>query len=363
MGSKKMSSIRSTAELACQLGISRWAVSRALNGRSGVSAETSRRVREAMARSGFLPSPLAQGLRGGRTRYVGICLPELESFYLEPKLELLRAELSGRGFQVIVGMTDGDPANERAMLRQFGALRTAAIVAVASSQPRSVIQALEAQGARLLLVDPLREGHSGGIAVNRRTGMREATAHLLEQGHRRFGLLGILGDTLYTRRRLEGVALACSERGLAARRAVRSIALPDSGGSELQKGFEAAGTILRLRPVPTAILALNDLVALGLIRGLQEAGLAVPGDISVVGYDNREIGAFSTPKLTTIDAHPDALMRQVAADLLAMIEGGVPNRTGTLWPETNLVVRDSSGPATSARPACSGKPSGNSRRG
>lgn len=362
MGSKKNPSIRSTADLAGQLGISRWAVSRALNGRGGVSAETSRRVREAMDRSGFLPNPLAQGLRRGRTRYVGICLPELESFYLEPKLEFLRAEMSRRGFQLIVGMTDGDPGKERAMLREFGALRTAAIVAVASRQPKRVIESLEEEGTPLLLVDPLREGPAGGIAVDRRSGMREAAAHLLDHGHRRLGVLGILGDTLYTRRRLEGVALAFSERGLDALRAVRSIALPDSGGSDLQKGFQAAGGILRLRPVPTAILALNDLVALGLIAGLQAAGVAVPGDLSVVGYDNREIGDFSTPKLTTIDARPDALMRHVAADLLAVIEAGGTRRAATLWLETNLVVRDSSGPATSARPACSGRPSGSSRR-
>lgn len=367
-GNENFQAIRSTADLAGRLGISRWAVSRALNGRPGVSAETARRVREAVERSGFQPNPLAQGLRGGRTRYVGICLPELGSFYLEPKLEFLRAEMAARGYQLMVGMTSGDPEREREMLRQFGSFRVAAAVAVASQQPRRVIHELESQGTPLLLVDPLGAGQAGAVALDRRSGMREAASHLLEHGHRRLGVLGILGDTLYTRKRLEGVAMACTEQGFEVGRTVCSIALPGQAGSDLQRGFQSAGEVLRQRPAPTAILALNDDVALGLIAGLQAAGVAVPGDLSVVGYDNREIGAFSTPKLTTIDARPDELMRLVAGELLAMIESGAKRPARTLWLETKLVARESSGAAplrraTPARTACSGKPSGSSRCG
>ncbi len=334
--------VRSTTELAQQLGLSRWTVSRVINGHDGVHPETVERVRAAMRESGFSPNPLAQGLRRGRTNIIGVCVPDLEDFYLGPKLEALRRTVAAEGFHVMVGMTDGDTATEVETLDHFRLLRAAGVVTLASQlSPKSeAVHRLKETRIPLLLVDPVVAPTPGGLGINRASGMREATRHLLDLGHRRIATLGIDSESFYTHSRFEAIREVLQPRGLEAKR----IPLP-ARASCYEAACNGAEVLFpggrRSAESPTAILAVNDRVAMGLIEGLRVLGLRVPEDVSIIGYDNMEAAAFIAPKLTTIDPCPDELIKRTATRLLQLIRDYDTPPERTVRTPTRLIIRES----------------------
>ncbi len=345
---KAQQPVASTAELARLLGLSRWTVSRVLNGHEGVHPETVERVRRAMQEHHFTPNPLAQGLRRGSTRIIGVCVPELDEFYLTDKLEALRQTLEAAGYHLLVSLATDEEA-EATALDRFHDLRVAGIVVFATRLAgghRTMLRL--AKGAvPLVCVDP-RTGDAppGSLLVDRAHAMREAVEHLAALGHRRFALIGLSGEGRYTRERLAG-----------AQEALRTLDLPEAVRLPLPQAvsFYEAGAIIgeRLaaslgeRRSPTAFLAVNDQVAIGLIRALGKAGLQVPECCSVIGYDRMEVGAYLSPPLTTIDPRPDALMNTCVEQLLAAMS------TGTTTPAQPLVARllprGTTGPAPKER--------------
>ena len=336
--------IRSTAELARQLGLSRWTVSRVINGHDGVHEDTVKRVRDAMRDSGFSPNPLAQGLRRGRTNIIGVCVPEIEDFYLGPKLEFLRRTVSEQGFHLMIGMTDGNPDTEIETLDHLRLLCVAGIISFASQlSPRnSAIARLQEAKIPLLLVDPMTPGTECGLGVDRASGMKEATRHLLDLGHRRFATLGFNSGSVYSCLRLAAIQEVLHSSKPKTKAMLQHLPLPE-GDSLYTAGREAAEAFRREKgkDLPTAVLTINDRVAMGLIDGLRTLGLRVPEDISIIGYDNMEAGAFISPKLTTIDPSPDALMAQTATRLLRLIRNEGDSPDFPFRSPSRLIVRES----------------------
>jgi DNA-binding LacI/PurR family transcriptional regulator len=338
--------VRSTAELAEILGLSRWTVSRALNGHKGVKAETLAAVRAAMAEHGFTPSALAQGLRKGRTAHVGVCVPNLEGFYLGPRLELLREALGARGFRLVLGMSNDDAAEEARVLRDFVALRVAGIATFASRLSDQAFLPLTRDGMPALRIDPLVG--KAELGVDRTCGMQEATAHLLALGHERFAVVGLAMHVRYARARLAGVERALRAAGKDPARALTTFTLDETAQSEAERGRRVAREIVRAKAARTAVLALNDRVATGLLAGLRELGLRVPADVSVVGYDNMPLLDYVTPRLTTIDLGVEELMARATRSLVSRIEG-TEAREPVARVRSRLVVKETTGPAPHPR--------------
>lgn len=348
---KRSAPVHSTLELARRLGLSRWTVSRVLNGHDGVHPDTASRVREAMRELGFSPNPLAQGLRKGRTNIVGVCLPEIEGFYLSQKLEFLRRSLAAHGYHVMVAMTNGDIQEEAEALSRFRVLRAAGVILFASQLAANSEPVRQIQDAQipLVMVDPVTGLSAESVCVDRAVGMREAVHHLFELGHRHIATLGIWDRNMYGRRRLEAVANAYSERGWNPAEFVHRINLTNANeGFYYEPGRKSAEEVCNFRigsdkaKRPTAVLAVNDRVAIGLIDGLRTLGVRVPEDISVIGYDNMEVGAYLSPQLTTIDAHADALVAQTTARLLQQIRGSEEeSEPAMISIPTRLIVRTS----------------------
>ena len=338
--------IRSTSDLAKRLHLSRWTISRILNGHSGVAEETQVRVRKAMAELGFQPNSLARGLRKGTTSIIGICLPEIEGLYLGQKLEFLRQALTAEGCHVMAGITNGDSQEEAKALERFLNLRAAGVISFAShltARTPQVRHFAEA-GIPLVFVDPMVAPPKGSVCVDRSTGMHEALEHLFALGHRHIATLGIEPGGHYSRERLQSIASAYTTHGWDAGKFVHQAPLPTDGLSPYESGRASAEALWNDSPRPTAVLALNDRVAIGLMDGLRTLGVRVPEDLSLVGYDNMEVGAFLAPRLTTIDARPDALIAAATERLLQSIRGEEPGGVPAIIP-TRLLVRDSTGPA------------------
>jgi len=346
--SKSSAAIRSTSDLAKRLGLSRWTISGVLNGRGGISPETELRVKDAMCKLGFAPNSLARGLRKGTTNIIGVCIPEIEGFHLAQKLEFLRQALAAEGFHVMMGITNGNRQDEAETLERFRTLQTAGVISFASQLGADTVHIRQFQqtGIPLIFVDSMVKPPKGSLCVDRSIGMRDAVRHLFELGHRQIATLGLTTESRYSRSRLKGVAAAYEERGWNPEDFTHQVILPHVE-SPYEAGRKSAALVWQQRARkahrPTAVLTLNDRVAIGLIDGLHALGVQVPKDLSVIGYDNMEVGAFMSPRLTTIDAQPDALVKHSTERLLQWIRG--TQQTEPVRIATRLHVRASTAPA------------------
>ncbi|HEY5792436.1 MAG TPA: LacI family DNA-binding transcriptional regulator, partial [Chthoniobacterales bacterium] len=290
------SPIRSTAQLAQLLGLSRWTVSRALNGHPGIHPETAERVREAARREGFAPNILGRGLRAGRTDLIGVCLPDLEDYFLAAKISRLQEAVVAQGLQPLMQITRSE-ASESAALERFAAMRCGAVVLIASRLPdgHPALRHLAASGIQRVFIDPLHGQSDAVVATDRALAMRHALGYLHELGHRGVAVAGINPAHPYGRQRERGLRQACRKCGWDFSRQVvflnRAEDLEDS-----HLGQKLAEDYLREHyPARRAIIALNDRIALGMMQRILKAGLRIPGDVSILGYDDAAFAEVVSP--------------------------------------------------------------------
>jgi len=339
------SPIRSTAQLARHLGVSRWTVSRALNGHPGIAPATVERIKETARRHGFAPSVLGRGLRSGRTDLVGICLPDLVDYFLTAKIALLQRAFQDRGLHPILQIVDGTRGGENAALERFAAMRCAGVITIASRLDARApgARSLADAGIPTVRIDPMRPGRENCVSTDRRAAMIQVVRHLHQLGHRRLVAAGISGKTTYGAQRVGGLKAGCRALGW---NFARDIAFLDaaSPADDFAAGAELAAQYLKKARAFPAIVCLNDRVAVGLMQALAAAGLGIPEDVSVIGYDNADFSAFSAPPLTTVDPQVEHLIRSAVGLLLdeRSLMGKRSRSPGTL-----LVRRASDGPPPS----------------
>jgi DNA-binding LacI/PurR family transcriptional regulator len=329
-------SVQSVAEHA---GVSVSTVSRALRGVPGISESTCKRVRKAAQELGYVASPSASRLATGRTQTVAVVVPLLAKWFFAEVIASAGRVLNREGYDVL--LTELPTAEVRAGFFASPRLhgRSDGALVVALQLEPGELAALEAQGQAVALVGSERAGVSS-VRVEDRSGGRAATRHLVNLGHERIAFLGIEAPPGST---LGGVPPA--ERLLGYRDALAEAALPGDPALELaventvDGGAAAMASLLTLAEPPTALVAASDELAFGALVTLRRAGLRVPEDFSVVGYDNHELaGAVG---LTTID-HGVADQGRLAAEALVAALSGAPAAAGRIEPR--LVVRGSTAP-------------------
>jgi len=318
--------VRSTGQLAQALGLSRWTVSRALNGHKGIRPATAERIRRAARSHGFAPSMLARGLRAGRTDLLGVCVPDLVDYFLTDKIMHLQKAAAARGLDVLLQISDGTAESEREALERFTSMRCRGVILIAPRMPPSP------GSIPSVRIDALSRGAGRTVDTDRASALAAVATHLHALGHRRIATVAITPDNLYGTQRLEGLERGARSAGWNPARAIAHFPTPRDG--EPWEPFQR-------HPV-TALVALNDRIALRLLRWAGHQGLRIPQDLSIVGYDNDGLSALSSPSLTTVDPRPDLLMEQ-AIELLLQPK---PARI-RIQPE--LVVRESTGPAPKSK--------------
>lgn len=337
------SPVRSTSQLASLLGISRWTVSRALNGHPGISPETVQRIRDAARRHGFSPSLLGRGLRSGKTNLVGICLPDLVDYFLTSKIARLQDAIESRGFHSLMQMTDGSSEKESVALERFAAMRCAGVISIASllTAKDSGMRSLSSAKIPVVRIDPLHPAERGVVASDRAAAMREALTHLRKLGHHRVATLGISSATPYGRQRIAGLQAACRSFGWPFKNAILPLTVPESGDDFTDGGALARAYLKLSGQRPTALIAVNDRVALGAIRELQAAGLKIPCDVSVIGYDNGDFAPYASPPLTTLDPQVSDLIDRAVEMLLSRHDKQTALPTAPVLVKPKLVLRES----------------------
>lgn len=341
--------IRSTHELAKALGMSRWTVSRALNGHAGLSPQTVERVLAAAREYGFSPSILGRGLRQGRTTLIGICLPDLVDYFLTDKVARLQRAIESRGFHPLFQMNTGSVESEKAALERFASMHCAGIVVIASQLQKDdpSLRNLSTAGIPVVRIDPFHEKNAGVVATDRSRAMQDAIQYLHGQGHRRISVFGIRNNTPFGRQRMDGLKAGLKKCGGSFE---RDLAWFDTeqNHDDFACGTEMAKTWLDTPgPKGTVILALNDRVALGAMRVFQVGGLKIPEDLSIIGYDNADFSEHTHPALTTVDPHVSELIDQAVQLLFPREEtgNGTAASSKPALVKPTLVIRASSGKA------------------
>ncbi len=339
--------VTSTAALARHLGLSRWTVSRAINGHPEVNAETTERVKAAMRELGFVPNPFGRALRGARTRTIGVSFRELETPILVRKVTVMQKLLRERHYRPLFELIEGgsDPGLE--VVRHFASMRAEGVVLVDSPVGEESAPWLEFLAQHRIpgvLLEPRGVVAHNAILLDRRAVLAQLTAHLLQLGHRHFGLLGIDRSFPLGVPRCEGVADALAAQGLTFDACVDTIILSNRRFDAFDYGRELAEFLLGQPTLPTALIALNDEIATGAMWRLQRAGLVIPRDLSIFGFDNLPIATQTNPRLSTVDQQ----VAEMIAATVEMLFELLAARPGTQIParrvQARLVLRDSVAP-------------------
>jgi LacI family transcriptional regulator len=303
-------------EVAQAAGVSVSTVANVLSRPSIVAPQTRHRVEQAMAAVGYVPHGPARQLRGVPSPIVGsITLDLANPFYAELNRGIEDA-LSEAGCMVLACSTDLQPAKEKQLL---GLLQEQAVRGIIISpidpDPTLLLQVSQ-RGTPVILIDhPRRQLDLCAVAVDDVAGGELAAEHLVSLGHRRIAFLAGAIDPGPVARRREGVRLALTAAGLDPARALVDVRMSDHHRSSVSAAARAVAQILATRPAPTAIICLNDTAALGVLEGLDAAGVRVPDEISVVGYDDLHFAARLSPALTTVH-QPKHQLGRAAAELL-----------------------------------------------
>ncbi|WP_307858122.1 DUF6807 family protein [Cellulomonas fulva] len=304
------------AEVAQAAGVSRATVSRVMNGRATVDEQLAARVREAAERLHYRPSTVARSLSLGRTNTVAVVVPDLANPMFQQVLRGVSAAAAEDGYRVLVADTSESTSDERQVALD-ARLRCDALVLVSPRMPEAELRALLPEVGPVVVINREPDGRTPTLAIDYAAGIEDVVEHLVGLGHRHLLYLG--GPPASAS---HGARLAAL-RAAAARRA--EVRLSErAAGSSVDSGYAAAGDVLASRA--TAVVAYNDLVAFGLLARLNELGVAVPGDVSVTGFDDIELARFAIPSLTTVTV-PQLDLGRAAWGSLAGIVG---IRTGGL---------------------------------
>lgn len=322
--------IKDVARLA---GVSPATVCRALSTPERVKTETRERVQRAVDDLGYSPNRAARGLITGRTGNVGLVVPDLANPFFPGVVKGIQARAREADYNVFVADTDEDPNAEANLVRSLGKQVDGLMLCsprMSEEDLRSVV------GDTPLVLLNRRVDQMPAITFDSLGGMRQAVAHLMALGHRRIAYVGGPRTSWSHRDRLHGLRTVSAEAGAE---------LVEIGNVLPQFAGGVAAADLVLASDATAVIAYNDVVALGLISRFAARSVDVPGELSVIGFDDIAMSAMVHPSLTTV-ALPMELSGRAGVDLLLHLMQR-PDQAGTTSREldTHLMVRGSTGPA------------------
>ncbi|MFI5913028.1 LacI family DNA-binding transcriptional regulator [Dactylosporangium sp. NPDC051541] len=328
---------RGMRDVAAAAGVSVSTVANVLNNPGVVAEGTRRRVEGAMAEIGFVRSAAARQLRGLPSRLVGsVTLDQSNPFYAELNRGI-EDHLDEAGCMLLACSTDQRGDKELRVLQLLEEHSPRGVIITPTGANPGRLAAVSGRGTPVVLLDARQDGADlCAAAVDHVLGGRLAGEHLLGLGHRHIAFLTAGDDIEPVRERRAGLAAALEDAGAPPPVGVRAAEAGFSAGTDA-----AVSKLVHFDPKPTAVVCVNDIAALAVIRALQARGLRVPGDMSVVGYDDLPFAAHVRPALTTI-ARPIRALGRVAAELL-LAEGPAGHRHRELMFAPRLVVRATTG--------------------
>ncbi|MCF8482715.1 MAG: LacI family transcriptional regulator [Rhodospirillum sp.] len=327
-------------DVARAADVSGTTVSHVINGTRFVAPDTAERVRAAIDRLGFAPNGLAQALKGSRTKAIGMMVTSSTNPFFAALIHGVERACFARGYSLILCNSEDDPEKMRVYREVLRVRRIDALVLLTANQWPGMTEDLAATaGVPTIALDAAPGNGITAIADDSGLGGRLAIAYLADRGFRSMAL--ITGPATHARSaaRLTGAMDALTERGLIPRPEHRVEAdLSVAGGHGATRQVLSAPR----STWPQALFCFNDVMAMGALSAAQGMGLSLPGDLSVVGYDDIELAAYTAPPLTTIHQPVPEMGEGAIALLIDHLERGVPLPESLILPP-RLVVRDSVG--------------------
>ena len=324
-------------DIARAAGVSHSTVSRALADSPLISTETKERIRRLADEMGYAPSAIGRGLVTRRTGTIGLVVTTIADPFIAEVVQGIEDTALGYNYNTILCNSHAEPERELKTVRALHEKRVDAIIVTSSRLGSLYMAHLREVGVPIVLINNQRGGaYTHSVLIDDRCGGELAGQYLLGLGHERIAYVAGPIWAQASNARLEGLRQALRTRGLDVP--------PDlvlRGNGRPEGGIEAAHELVRRRLPATAVFCYNDMTAVGLLAALHKAGVRVPDDLSVIGYDDVTIVAYLQPPLTTI-AQPKYALGQRAMEMaLALIRGEPDVRDVVLTP--TLVERESCG--------------------
>ena len=326
--------MKDVAELA-RVSVS--TVSHVLNGTRKVSEETRGGVLAAVEELGYRPNLLAKGLKTRRTFTIGLLISDIQNSFFTSVVRGVEDVALSRGYHLFLCNTDEDPGREDEYITELAKKRVDGLMVAPSARRESHVERLRDEGVPFVFVDRDVEGVDADIvSVDNRAGMRLIAEHLVGLGHRRIGMISGPLDKASGYERHLGLRDGLADLGVELENSLVCF-----GDFRTASGREGARELLSLPSPPTALVTANNQMTLGALLAISEMGLSVPGDISVVGFDDPEWAPLTDPPLTTL-AQPTYEMGVRAAKLLLdRIEAGPGAENRKVLLEPWLIARES----------------------
>jgi LacI family transcriptional regulator len=305
------------ADVAAAAGVSVTTVSHVLNNTRPVSEELRRRVQDAVAASGYSTNSVARALATKNTMLIGIVMSFLSNPFFAPLVSAIEKTARRRGYTLLLTDNHENAAEEAKQVKIMLDRRVdGMILAPASTNPEPMLDLITQRGTPAVLVDRFADQRFDEVGVENVEPTASLVAHLAERGHTRIALISGRAGLSTTAERIEGYRIGLERAGLPYDKN-----LVRSGGSQIEPATKAAVALLRLPDPPTAMVAANNAMTVGALRGLRDIGVRVPDDVAVAAFDDFEWADLMSPGLTTV-AQPIEDMGNLAAKLLIKRIGG-----------------------------------------
>jgi LacI family transcriptional regulator len=333
----KQPRLKDVAEVA---GVHVATASRALDDRRStmVRPETVERVRRAAADLGYRVNRMARGLKTSRSFTIGMLIPDITNPFFPPVVRGAEDTLAEGGYMLVLANTDNDPVLERRHLAGMLELQVDGLLLAMARRRDPLVEELRSGPTPVVLVNrTIDRGGVSAVIPDDQAGMTLAVEHLYQLGHRRIGHVAGPSDTSTGARRLAGFSAAMAFLDLPDTLVGQASTFSEGAGREAARPLFAADS------VPTAVVAANDLIALGVIEAGEEAGLRCPDDFSVVGFNDMPFADRFRPPLTTVRIPEYDIGRRAGRLLQGRIEQP-DQKPETILIAPELVVRESTAP-------------------
>ena len=305
---KNKPSILSVAHFA---GVSTATVSHVINGTRFVTEETAQKVKTAIEELGYFPSTVARGLASQQSKTVGIVFSDISNPFFTSVYKAIEYQLTLEGYELMLANTAEMTENQEKVLRTMLARQIDGLIIAPTGQKSEMLTHILNSNIPVVCID--RGGPYEGVSLVEIDNVKaayEAVAHLIEDGHRKIGIITGIDDVGTTMSRLEGFEKALRDYQIPSRAEYQI-----NGDSRMKSGYQAFVQLMQLEDPPSAIFTTNNLMTSGALHAVKDLKLRCPHDIALIGFDDHDWGDIFTPPLTVI-RQPTEEMGQLAAKIL-----------------------------------------------
>ena len=332
--------IKNIKDLAALLNISATTVSRVLNGKAGtyrISPATSQKVLDAAEKFNYHPNRIAKGLRLERTETLGLVLPDIANPFFSSIAKSIEFESRQKGYSIILCDSLDSSLTEKVLLQLLAGRKVDGIILAPVGLKTDHITDFLNKGIPVVIIDRyLPDVPVSYITTDNYAGAKEAVEHMISRGHRNIACIqGITGISVNTDR-VKGYKDALRKHGIRINNSLVS-------GSDFgeKNGYHQTMKLLKRKNVPSAILALSNLISLGVMRAVSEKGLKIPEDISLVSFDDQPYSEFLACPMTMVDQLKEEIGRSAVNILLEAIRDLNKDKREQIILKPRLIIRDS----------------------